>query len=267
MHPKAPGRPDLSLTSIVEWLDRQLRTREIPDYPGALNGLQVQNNGRVEHVAAAVDCSTVTVKKAADLGVDLLVVHHGMFWGGPAPLVGPMYERTRLLLENDIAVYSSHIPLDLHPAWGNNVLLAKELGLPPSGGFAMMRGVAVGVCGESDVATAALRDRARKFSAKFETSLVCTPLADNQRTRKWAMCTGAGASAETIREALDMGADTLIVGEGAHHTAVQAVDAGLTIMYLGHYATETLGVRALVEEVKDRFMLVKSSFIDAPTGL
>jgi dinuclear metal center YbgI/SA1388 family protein len=255
-----------SLESIVDFLDRELRTREVPDYQGAMNGLQAQNDGSVTHVAAAVDCSTVAVRAAAELNADLLLVHHGMFWTGAVPLVGTVYDRTRILIERNIAVYSSHIPLDLHPAWGNNVLLARELGLEPSGGFAMMRGVAVGVSGTADVATSALRDRARSFSATFGTTMICTPFPDGQRTRRWAICSGAGASPETLREAADMGVDTLIVGEGPHHTAVQAIDSGMTIMYLGHYATETLGVRALAEELARRFS-IRSSFIAAPTGL
>jgi dinuclear metal center YbgI/SA1388 family protein len=255
-----------SLEAVVDFLDRELKTREVPDYPGALNGLQAQNNGTVTHVAAAVDCSAVAMRSAAERGADLLLVHHGMFWGGAAPLVGAAYDRARLVVEKNIAVYSSHIPLDLHPVWGNNVLLAKELGLEASSGFAMMRGVAVGVSGEADVATSALKDRATGFSARFGTTLVSTPLRDNQRTRRWAICTGAGASPETMREAANLGIDTLIVGEGPHHTAVQAADSGLTIMYLGHYATETLGVRALALELANRFS-IRSSFVEAPTGL
>jgi dinuclear metal center YbgI/SA1388 family protein len=255
-----------SLDAIVEFLDRELRTREVPDYTGALNGLQAQNNGTVTHVAAAVDCSALAVRAAAERGADLLVVHHGMFWSGAVPLVGPAYDRVRLVVEKNVAIYSSHIPLDLHPVWGNNVLLARELGLTPTGGFAMMRGVAVGVSGEADVPTATLRERATAFSAKHGGGVVCTPLRSGQRTRKWAMCSGAGASPDTLREAADLGVDTLIVGEGPHHTAVQAIDAGLTVMYLGHYATETLGVIALADELARRFS-IKSSFIEAPTGL
>ena len=256
-----------SLSAIVGFLDTELRTREIPDYPGALNGLQAQNNnGEVTHVAAAVDCSTRAVRGAAQRGADLLLVHHGMFWGGAVPLVGAAFERTRLAIERNIAIYSSHIPLDLHPHWGNNVLLARELGLTPGGGFAMLRGVAVGVSGEADLSTADLRQRAATFSARHGGTLVCTPLRENQRTRRWAMCTGAGASSDTLREAADLGIDTLIVGEGPHHTAVQAADAGLTVMYLGHYATETLGVIALADELARRFA-IKSSFIEAPSGL
>ena len=255
-----------SLSAVVEFLDTELRTREVPDYPGALNGLQLMNSGEVTHVAAAVDCSTRAVREASERGANLLIAHHGMFWGGAVPLIGPAYERTKLAIDHDIAIYSSHIPLDLHPRWGNNVLLAHALGLTPSGGFAMLRGVAVGVMGEADLSTAELRDRGAAFSARHGGTLVSTPLRDRQRTRRWAMCTGAGASSDTLREAADLGIDTLIVGEGPHHTAVQAADAGLTVMYLGHYATETLGVIAIAEEVARRFT-VKSSFIEAPSGL
>jgi dinuclear metal center YbgI/SA1388 family protein len=255
-----------SLDAIVTFLDRELRTRELPDYPGALNGLQAQNDGNVTHVAAAVDYSSATVRAAAERGADLLLVHHGMFWGGAAAMVGPVYERTALLFSRNIAVYGSHIPLDLHRDWGNNVLLARELGLSPAGGFAMLRGVAVGVSGEADVSTAQLRDQSAAFAKRFGGALIATPLREGQRTRRWGICTGAGASADTLREALDMGLDTLIVGEGPHHSAVAAMDAGITILYLGHYATETLGVMAVAAELARRFAIA-SSFIDAPTGL
>lgn len=255
-----------SLQEVVEYLDRELRTREVPDYPGAVNGLQAQNSGAVRHVAAAVDYSSATVSAAVERGADLLLVHHGMFWNGPSPIVGAAYHRTRKLLASDLAVYSSHIPLDLHPVFGNNVLLARELGLTPTAGFAFLRGVAVGVSGDADVPTGVLRNRAAALSSRHGGTAVCTPLRDGQVTRRWGICTGAGASGDTLREAAELGLDTLVVGEGPHHTAVQAMDAGLTIMYLGHYATETLGVAALAAEVGRRFG-VESSFIDAPTGL
>lgn len=255
-----------SLASIVDFLDLELRVREVPDYPGALNGLQLQNDGTVSHVAAAVDFSSAAVRAAADRGADLLLVHHGMFWGGASPIIGPVFDRTAMMLLKNIAVYSSHIPLDLHPHFGNNTLLARELGLEPSGGFALLRGVHVGVSGGGEVPTRSLRDRAATFSARHGGALIHTPLADGQVTRRWGICTGAGASVDTLKEAADLRLDTLIVGEGPHHTAVHAMDSGLTIMYLGHYATETLGVIAMAEELARRFK-VRSSFVEAPTGL
>ena len=123
-------------SAIAEHLDRLLRTKDVPDYPGAINGLQLASAGEIERVVTAVDFSTATVLQAVRARAGLLIVHHGMFWGAPQPFRGPSYERLVALIENDIAVYSSHLPLDLHPEIGNNVLLARELGLQPAAGFA-----------------------------------------------------------------------------------------------------------------------------------
>jgi putative NIF3 family GTP cyclohydrolase 1 type 2 len=124
--------PPASLDAIVEHLDTLLRTREVPDYPGAVNGLQVANSGVVSRVAAAVDFSRAAVEQAVNAGASLLVVHHGLFWGGVQPVTGGAYERMRRLFAHDLAVYSAHLPLDAHPTLGNNVLLARELGLDPT---------------------------------------------------------------------------------------------------------------------------------------
>lgn len=255
-----------SLEEIVRYLDAELRTTEVADHATALNGLQLSNRGDVKHVAGAVDYSTGVVRQAVARGADLIVLHHGMFWTDPLPITGVAYDRLSVLVANNIAVYGSHIPLDLHPEFGNNALLARELGLKPSGGFAMMRGFAVGLSGESDIATSDLAQRAEVFCAGHGHRLITTPIQSAQRTRRWGVCTGAGASSDTLKEAAQLGLDTIIVGEGPHHTAVQAVDLNITVFYAGHYATETLGVAAIAEEVGRRFKIT-SSFIEAPTGL
>ena len=255
-----------ALADIVAFLDAELRTSEIPDYPAAMNGLQLANRGDVSHVAAAVDFSATVVHEAVTRGASMLILHHGMFWADATPIVGPRYHRLSLLFENDVAVYASHLPLDLHPRFGNNVLLAQELGLTPSGGFASSQGVVIGVSGSSDILTATLVERAKAFCERNARHLVTTPVRARQMTRRWGICSGAGASTDTLDEAVELGLDTLIVGEGPHHTAVQAPDLGITILYAGHYATETLGVKALVAEVATRFGIA-SSFIEAPTGL
>jgi dinuclear metal center YbgI/SA1388 family protein len=254
------------LTEVVAFLDAELRTGEINDYPSALNGLQLANSGSVSHVAAAVDFSTAVVRSAAERKADLLILHHGIFWSGLTRIVGPRHEQLSTLLAGQIAVYSSHLPLDLHPRWGNNALLAREFGLVANGGFASSQGVEIGVRGTSDVATADLATRVQAFCSKHGHHLVTTPLAPGQRTARWGICSGAGASSDTIDEALSLGLDTIIVGEGPHHTAVRAADAGLTIFYAGHYATETPGVRAIADEVARQFSIT-SSFIESPTGL
>jgi dinuclear metal center YbgI/SA1388 family protein len=255
-----------ALAEIVEYLDTELRTANVNDYPAALNGLQLANQGTVLHVAASVDFSTVVVKEAVARGANLLILHHGMFWSAATRIVGPRYHQISLLIQNDVAVYSSHLPLDLHPRFGNNVLLAKELGLTPSGGFASSQNEVIGVSGVSDIHTAELVARAQTFCGRNGRHLVTTPLRPNQETKRWGICSGAGASPETLREAVTLGIDTIVVGEGPHHTAVQAVDLGITILYAGHYATETLGVRAIADEVGKRFGIA-ASFIEAPTGL
>jgi dinuclear metal center YbgI/SA1388 family protein len=251
---------------LVLYLDDILETATVPDYPGAVNGLQLANRGRVTSVAASVDFSTTAVNAAITAGADLLLVHHGMFWSGTRPITGVHYERLRSLLDNDIAVYSSHLPLDRHPQFGNNVLLSEQLGLAVSGEFASFKGRAIGVRGECDVATAEVVRRAGDFAAHHGGTVIATPFKDGKHTRQWAICTGAGASAETLQEALATGIDTLIVGEGPHWTAVEAADTGLTIIYAGHYATETLGVAALGRHIADRYGLDFTAVI-APTGL
>lgn len=254
------------LTDVVAHLDALLNTTGIPDYPPALNGLQVENSGEVVRVAAAVDFSLRAVERAVSAGASLLLVHHGMFWSGLRAVQGAQYARLKLLFEHDVAVYASHLPLDVHATLGNNALLARELGLEASSGFARYQTIDVGLQGECECATAHLVDRARRLARQHGGDVVVTPHDHDRRTRRFAVCTGAGASSDTIREALAAGVDTLIVGEGPHHTGVEAADAGLVIIYAGHYATETLGVKAVGAHLEQEFGL-PWSFLDLPTGL
>jgi dinuclear metal center YbgI/SA1388 family protein len=254
------------LATIARHLDVLLETQSVPDYPGALNGVQLANRGPISHIAAAVDVSKRVIDDTIHARANLLLVHHGMFWGGAQPVTGLAYERLRLLVEHDIAVYSSHLPLDAHPTLGNNVLLARALGLVPNAGFARYRTIDVGVRGESNVETVELWQRADAFARLHGGLGRSTTIPTDHRTHRWAICTGAGASSDTLLEAQTLGIDTLIVGEGPHHTAVTADDMGLVVMYVGHYATETLGVRALADHLTTTFG-IPSTFIAAPTGL
>ncbi|MGI8548315.1 MAG: Nif3-like dinuclear metal center hexameric protein [Gemmatimonadaceae bacterium] len=250
----------------VEYLDDLLETATVPDYPNALNGLQLANSGTVTKIAAAVDFSTRTAAAAVTAGADMLLVHHGMFWGGLKRIEGTDYTRLRTLIEHDVAVYSSHLPLDRHPLYGNNALLATELGLEPNNDFARYKNITIGMRGVSDVDTGMLAARADSFARAHGGVARTTPVAPGRRTTTWAVCTGAGASSDTLNEAVETGVDTLIVGEGPHHTAVEAEEKGIVVIYAGHYATETLGVRALAAHVSDRFG-IPWTFVEAPTGL
>lgn len=259
------GATGVSLHDVATHLDSLLRTADIPDYPGALNGVQVEHRGPVRRVAVAVDVSLRTITGAIAAGANLLVVHHGLFWSGAQPLRGRIYERFRLLLEHDVAVYSAHLPLDLHATLGNNPLCARALGLEPAKEFARFQAISVGVRGECDLETATLVERAETLARSHAGGVTAVGMTPGRRTRRWALCTGAGASTETLREAAACGVDTLIVGEGAHHTAVEGPEMGIAIIYAGHYATETFGVRAVGEELERAFAL-PWSFVSAPTG-
>lgn len=254
------------LEEIVSYLDTLLEIATTPDYPQAVNGLQLANAGKVTFLAAAVDFSSAAVDGAIEAGADLLLVHHGMFWSGPEPITGRRFDRLHRLITSGVAVYSAHLPLDRHAQLGNAVLLAGELGLQPSGEFARFKTIYAGVRGDSDIPTAHLFERAQRFAAQHGGGARISPVAEGHHTRSWAICTGSGASAETLTEAAELGLDTLIVGEGPHWTAVAAAESRTAIIYAGHYATETLGVRALAAHLAQRFAL-DSTFLQLPTGL
>lgn len=251
---------------IARHLDDLLRIRDIPDYAAALNGVQAHTDSDIARVAVAVDARERTIRAAAAAGANLLIVHHGLFWGGLQPLRGPHLRRVRALLEHRLGLYAAHLPLDAHPELGNNVLLARELGLTPSGGFARYQSIEIGVLGDDRLATAELAERARIFARRYGGDVRISHAEPGRATRRWAICTGAGASSDTLREAAERGADTLITGEGPHHTAIDAEELGLVVIYAGHYATETLGVQALGRHLEERFG-VPWTFIDVPTGL
>lgn len=254
------------LETIRRYLDELLDVTRIQDYPPALNGVQVSHRGPVTRLAAAVDASQRTIDTATKEGANLLLVHHGLFWNGLQPLTGPHLDRVRALLDADLALYSAHLPLDAHDRFGNSRLLAAELGLEVTGGFARYQTIDCGVSGESDLDTRALVDRVRAWAAPLDHHTIASMIPDGHRTRRWAICSGSGARVETLREACAIGVNTLIVGEGPHWSAVDAPERGLVIVYAGHYATETLGVRALTAHLAERFGL-PWSFVHAPTGL
>ena len=260
--PRGPA----TLDSLVPWLDDLLQTDATPDYAGALNGLQLAHSGPVSRVAAAVDASLRSVELAVEFGANLMIVHHGLFWSGAQPIRGALHRKLKLLLDNDIAIYSSHLPLDRHPTMGNNALLARVLHLSPSSTWLPYKGVDIGVVATTDTPTRDLAERVRAFAITHAHHAVITRHDSTRQSRTVALCSGGGASSESIRDAIAVGADTLIVGEGPHHTAIDAEEANLVVMYAGHYATETLGVQALAAAIAERWSL-PWSFIPAPTGL
>ena len=255
-----PSLPLMRLVELAGYLDTYLRVADVPDAPAALNGLQLANAGDVTRVAAAVDLCEATVRMAAEQGSDLLLVHHGLFWGGLNPLTGPAYRRVAGLMKQDIALYSAHLPLDLHAEVGNNPRLAQQLGVAVRGGFGEEYGVLIGVWGEWDGSRGGLQ---QQLAAVLGTPPRVMPFGPEQVRRVGIVTGGAGS---LIAQAEAAGLDTYITGEGAHHTFFDAEELGLNVFYAGHYATETLGVKALAEHLSAKFGL-PWTFLDHPTGL
>jgi dinuclear metal center YbgI/SA1388 family protein len=248
------------LSALVAWMDTLLRRAEIADWPQALNGLQVENSGRVTRIAAAVDASETTIGMAARAGCDLLIVHHGLFWQGAQPVVGPWRRKLATAFAADLAVYSAHLPLDLHPAVGNNALLCKALALRGARPFLEIKGAPAGLRAAADLPLTTLLRRLE--AAVGGPVQFCA--GGPARCRQIGVITG-GAGTEVARAAAE-GIDTFITGEGPHWTFPLAEELGVNLLYAGHYATETFGVKALASRAARRFRL-PWAFLDSPTGL
>ena len=250
----------MKLQEVVAFLDGYLGISEIQDYPHALNGLQLENDGRVRKVGAAVDASEAVLRAATEAQVDLLIVHHGLFWGGLTRMVGSVYRKFHLAMAANLAVYSAHLPLDLHPEAGNNVLLARRLGFTDLKPFFLERGVALGVATE----TCLERDELVRRLEQILRRKVWLAAAGPAEVHQVGIVTGrAGAE---VGRAVAEGVDTFITGEGPHHTFGLAEELRVNLIYGGHYATETFGVCALGEMLSQK-LDVPWVFLDHPSGL
>jgi dinuclear metal center YbgI/SA1388 family protein len=249
-----------SLTEIVKHLDRYLRIRDIGDWENALNGLQIENSGRVTRIGAAVDASTRTLQEAASKQVDLLLVHHGLFWPGLRPITDVLHRQVKLAFANDIALYSAHLPLDLHPKVGNNAQLATALGLRSTSPFFEAKGQLIGLKMRASVSR---NELVRRLEKSLGGKVKVFPFGP-KKTGTIGIVTG-GAGGEIYRVAQDR-IDTFITGEAPHWAAVAAEELGMSLLLGGHYATETFGVKALAAHLSKKFGL-PFEFIDCPTGL
>lgn len=252
----------IELEIIVDYLDDYLAIDEITDATVALNGLQVENSGLASGIVAAVDASQQTIDRvvAECPRGTLLLVHHGLFWDGNRPVTGRRYRRLKALLEHDIAVYSAHLPLDNHPEVGNNAVLARMLGILDPEPFTMHRGVPFGASGHLIMSRDQLVERLAELLGD---RVHLIPGGPATTTRVGIITGGAGGE---IAAAAAAGLDTFITGEGAHHTTFDALELGINVLYAGHYATETVGVKALGEHLSEQFG-VPWQFHDHPTGL
>ncbi len=245
---------------LVAFLDEYLNISAFPDKSS--NGLQVEGKAKVERVAFAVDTTLRTIERAVKGKADMLIVHHGMIWGGLGYITGIHYKRLKAIMEGGINLYAAHLPLDAHPEVGNNVELLRLLGIEPKGPFGDYRGLSIGFYGEFEELQP-IEKVAQVIAEKLDTT-VKTYEFGKKKIKTVGAISGAGAFA--LEEAHRKDIDLLITGEFTHADYLTAIDLPQSVLVAGHYKTETLGVKALMEVVKEKFG-VNVFFIDEPTWL
>ena len=247
------------LSPIIQKLDYLLPSERVKDYPNAYNGLQLENNGSISQVLGAVDACEAIIEEAPENS--LLIVHHGLFWNPNPRLVGAHYRKIKMALQKNIAVYSSHLPLDLHPQYGNNVLLTKALGLRKVKPSPLISASLFGYTGE---AGGIMRDQ---FLKKIEAATgFPVHYAPGKRVSIERVLVITGSAGNEVLTAANLGYDTLVTGEGPHWSYTMAEELGINLIYAGHYATETFGVKALASSIGEEYGIT-AGFIPHPTGL
>jgi dinuclear metal center YbgI/SA1388 family protein len=249
----------MKTAELVSYLDGFLRTAEIADR--SRNGLQVQGRDEVHKVAFAVDISLDAARGAADAGADMLIVHHGLFWDEPLQIVGPHYERVKMLLDSGISLYVSHLPLDVHEEVGNNVEMARLLGLETTGPFGESDGFAFGKLARPK-AQLTFEDLVQRFEDRVGEPVRVLPFGPAE-VREVAVVTGSALWG--VARAGQLGVTTYVTGEMAHHAYHDAKEYGVNVLFGGHYLTETVGLKALAQHLEDKFGLA-TTFVDVPTG-
>lgn len=251
----------MQLNKLVAYLSGYLRVDQVPDSANALNGLQVEGRADIGRVAVAVDAVQATLDRAAAAGADLLIVHHGLFWDGNQPVTGRRYRRLQTLFASGMSLYSAHLPLDVHPEVGNNVVLARALGVQVQGTLGLYKGCEIGVWGSVPAVPRSA------FASRLGDALngpVRVVAGGPDQIRRVGIVTGGAAS--SLAAAIAAQLDAFVTGEAEHHHFFDAEEGGINLFLGGHYATETGGVRALAAHLEQRFGL-ETVFIDYPTGL
>ncbi|MBN2449132.1 MAG: Nif3-like dinuclear metal center hexameric protein [Lentisphaeria bacterium] len=252
----------MSLTELVRTLDERLPAPAGLHDPSN-NGLQVEGTPQVERVAFGVDASIALFREAAAWGAHVIMVHHGLSWGtGFTRILGPDAQRLKILLENNISLYASHIPLDCNPRLGNNAVILRRLGLKPDVPFGAYAGVPIGFQAPLP-RPMTLKHLAQIVNKALETSCRVLTARENPTLRTVAVVSGGGA--DMVSQCRDAGIDCLITGEIAHQNVHPAWEAGIPILAAGHYTTETWGLKTVLQELEQTLPLA-CRFIDLPTG-
>jgi dinuclear metal center YbgI/SA1388 family protein len=245
---------------LVNWLDYVLETGAYPD--ASINGLQIEGTEQVQKIAVATDACQATIDGAVAAGADMLIVHHGLFWGQCEVIKGSHGKRVRAAIKADLNLYCSHLPLDAHPQLGNNALLAALLGLverQPWGGDPARPIGARGVLPQpmSPAALGAL------LQEQLGAPVRLLPFGPDP-IRSIGIISGAAGS--MVDQGLHDGLDAVLTGEPRYGQFFVAEEGGINLIFAGHYATETRGVRALAQRIEEEHGL-PWVFLDHPTGL
>jgi dinuclear metal center YbgI/SA1388 family protein len=242
---------------IAEFLDQELKVKNFED--GCNNGLQVENTGEIKKIGFAVDACLETFQQAVEAGCQMLITHHGWLWEGRGRfyLNGQDYKKAKMLMEDNLALYCAHLPLDAHEEYGNNNILAKMLKLKNLKPFGINNGQTIGYCGETDTSIKEIK----KILTETKHQTLFLPFGP-EKIKKVAILSGSGGG--ELKEAIEQNMDLYLTGEGKHNNYHQAKEANINVIFGGHYETEVWGVKALMPVLKDKFK-VKVEFIDVPT--
>jgi len=250
----------MKLNTIVNFLNEELKVDEFKNLDISMNGLQVENLGQsVEKICFAVDACADTIEQAVEEGADLLVVHHGLFWGKPIPLVRSHYNRIKALLDGNLALYACHLPLDAHPKYGNNVQIARALGLFEIKPF--LNNIGCKGILEEDMSCTQI---ARIISGQSSGLAECILPFGTENIKTVGICSGAASM--DVGEAIKVGLDAYITGDCRHEIYHTCKEEQMNLISLGHYCTETFGVKALKQLIETEFK-TETSFIDIPVQL
>lgn len=254
---------EVDLGRLVAHLNQTLAVRDFDE--GAINGLQVSGKKKVRKIAFAVDGVLETFEKAVADGADMVLVHHGIYWGFQYALRGPDYQRIKTLMDAECSLYAAHLPMDAHADLGHNVNLLRALDVEPDSlePFGSYKGNTIGF-------TARIAQTRREDLTAQLTAILGGPVKlldfGPDKVRTVACITGAGANFGWVREAKIAGVHYFITGEADHPIFHFAKENGMTIALGGHYRTEVFGLHALRRHLEATFG-IETFFIDCPTGM
>ncbi|MBI9107726.1 MAG: Nif3-like dinuclear metal center hexameric protein [Spirochaetales bacterium] len=256
----------MRLNEIDSYFRKNLKIDELSAIDISMNGIQVgaadSADFDVKKIAFAVDACMESFERAAEAGADLIFVHHGLYWGKPVPVTGFHYRRLRYLIENNIALYAAHLPLDMHPEFGNNAGICSSLGVRNPEPFGEYHGIKIGFKGELE-SPKGLDEILEDLGLSRDRALSVLPFGPDKIKR---VAVVSGGAADDVYQAMDEEADLYITGDSSHQIYHPCLERGINLICGGHYHTETWGVRLLSERAASD-LGIQTVFLDVPTGL